>query len=156
MSLLLAAPQMVYSTVGVVTLLSTEVVGKIVSVSLTGLSNIYTYMGSSSENVIINKYKNELEIMDIELKLKLVIQWLDKINIEEVKSNPSLELIYNGISNSCHKISECIEKMNEQIKCHQSRWFHAWRTLYLDNELDLLKRNTTILNERLRLIQLVK
>jgi Na+/phosphate symporter len=156
MSLLLATPQIVYSSVGVITLLSTEVVGKLVSVSLSGLSNIYSYMGSSSENVIINKYKNELEIMDIELKLKLVGQWLEKINLDEIKSNSSLELIYSGISESCHKISDCIEKMNDQIKYHQSRWFHTWRTLYLDTELELLKRSTLILNERLRLIQLVK
>ena len=156
MALLLTAPQMVYSTVGVVTFLSTEVVSKVIAVSLSGLSNIYTYMGSSSESIIINKYKNELEIMDIELKLKLVSNWLDKINIQEIKSIPSLELIYNGISESCHKISVSIEKMNEQIKYHQSKWFHTWRTLYLDIELDLLKKNTIILNERLRLVQLVK
>jgi hypothetical protein len=111
-------------------------------------------MSTSSENLIINKYKNELEILDVELKLKLVGQWLEKVNIHEI--NPSLELIYHGISDSCHKISESINKINEQIVNHQSKWFHTWRTLYVDIELEILKKGTIILNERLRLIQLVK
>lgn len=156
MSLLLGAPQVVYSTVGVVTLFGTEVIGKAVSLSLSGLSNIYSYMGTSSENIIINKYKNELELLDIELKLRLVEKWLEKINIDDVKSNQSLELVYNGIGDSCHKISDSINLINENIKNHQLKWFHTWRTLHLDNELESLKKNTLILNERLRLIQLVK
>ncbi len=156
MSLLFAAPQVVYSTVGVVSLFGTEVIGKAVSLSLSGLSNIYSYMGTSSENLIINKYKNELELLDIELKLRLVEKWLEKINIDEVKSNQSLELVYNGIGDSCHKISDSINLINTNIKNHQLKWFHTWRTLYLDNELESLKKNTLILNERLRLIQLVK
>ena len=141
-------------SLSVVLLLSKEVVSKAVSVSLVGLTNIFTYMSTSSENLIINKYKNELEILDVELKLKLVGQWLEKVNIHEI--NPSLELIYHGISDSCHKISESINKINEQIVNHQSKWFHTWRTLYLDTELEILKKDTLILNERLRLIQLVK
>jgi hypothetical protein len=141
-------------SLSVVLLLSKEVVSKAVSVSVLGLTNIFTYMSTSSENLIINKYKNELEILDVELKLKLVGQWLEKINLEEL--NPFLELIYKGISESCHKISESINKINEQIVNHQSKWFHTWRTLYLDTELESLKKDTIILNERLRLIQLVK
>ena len=141
-------------SLSVVLLLSKEVVSKAVSVSLVGLTNIFTYMSTSSENLIINRYKNELEILDVELKLKLVSQWLEKINLEEM--NLSLELIYKGISDSCHKISDSINKINEQIVNHQLKWFHTWRTLYLDTELETIKKDTIILNERLNLIQLVK
>ena len=61
----------------------------------------------------------------------------------------------NFVSN-LKSISESINKVNEQIVNHQLKWFHTWRTLYLDIELETLKKDTIILNERLRLIQLVK
>ncbi len=113
-------------------------------------------MASANSNETINKYKNELETLDIELKLKLVEIWLKDINLENIKSNPSMELIYIGISDSCHKISECVEHINSKILYHNTQWFQSWRNIYLDQELTILKKHTKILNDRIKLLNFVK
>ncbi len=152
----LSNPQMVYSSVNVVKVLGTDVLGKVIGLTINGLGTTFTYMASANSNEIINKYKNELETLDIELKLKLVELWLKDINLEHIKENPSLELIYIGISDSCHKISECVEQINSKILYHNTKWFQSWRNIYLDEEINILKKNTKILNDRIKLLNFIK
>jgi len=151
----LSNPQLVYSSVSVIKIIGTDVLGKVIGVSLNGLNTAFTFMASANSNYIIQKYKDELEILDIELKLKLVEIWLKDIDLEKIKINLSMELIYIGISDACHQISKCIEQINLKINYHNSKWFQSWRNIYLDEEVNTLKKYTKILNDRIKLLNFV-
>ena len=142
----LSAPVTILS----LTITSTEFLGKLINGTLTGLSTTFLYMSISSENTSIKKYHDELEEMDIKLKLTLINNWIKKLDLQEKDSN--FELIYKSISESCDQISSSVYSINSKIENHFSRWFHTWRYLDLEEEIKLIKKQTNILNNRLNLI----
>jgi hypothetical protein len=152
---LVANPAMLY-TGATVLLLSKDILSKVIGVGISGIEYTFSYMTSSNANVYIKKYKDDLEILDIELKLKLIDYWLKQIDIEKVQPDSSQEMIYKGISDSCHKLTDCINEINEKIKYHHTKWFQSWRGLELDTNIKLLEKHVKILDERLLLLNLLK
>jgi hypothetical protein len=134
----------------ILTITGTDLLGKIINVTLTGISTTFLYMSVSSENTSIKKYQDELEELDIQLKLALINNWIKKMDLQEKDSN--FELIYKSISESCQQISSSVYSINSKIENHFSKWFHNWRTFDLDEEIKLIKKQTNILNNRLNLI----
>ena len=152
----LTSPQLVYTSVGLVTLISKDVVSKAIGLTIDGLTHTFTYMASPSAHATVKTVKNDLEELDIELKLKLVEHWLKDIDVEKIIPDSSMELIYKGIAESCHNLSDIVNQINKKIEYHHTKYFNSWRTLYLDDEIKNLKKQTKILNERLKLVNLVK
>lgn len=152
----LATPNMIYTGVTIISVISTDVLSKTIGLSLSGLEYTFSYLTTSSSNTLIKKYQENFEILDIELKLKLIDSWLKQIDIEKIKQDTTLGLIYNSIADSCHKIADCVGKINEKISYHNTKWFQSWRSIYLDDEIKFLEKNVKILDQRIKLINLVK
>jgi hypothetical protein len=136
----------------ILTLTSTDLLGKLINVTLSGLTTTFVYMSASNENTTIKNYYDDLEDLDIQLKLSLINNWIKKTEYE-IK-DPNFELIYNAISDSCNKINMCVCQINSKIEYHYSKWFHLWRNLDLYNEIKIIKKQTKILDNRLILINL--
>lgn len=153
---LLVAPKVIYNGASIISLVSTDILGKIISLGLDGIQLTFSYITSSNANKSIKKYQEDLEILDIELKLKFVESWLKMVDIDKIKQNNSLELVYSSITDSCHKVANIIEIINEKIKYHHTKWFQSWRSIYLDDEINLLEKNVKILDQRIKLLNLIK
>lgn len=152
----LANPKVIYTGATIISIISTDVLGKLINLSLTGLEHTFSYMALSNSNISVKKYQEDFEVLDIGLKLKLIDSWLKQVDIEKVKNCSTLGLIYSSISDSCHKIAESVEKINEKIKDYHTIWFRSWRSIYLDDEIKFLEKNVKILDERIKLIHLIK
>jgi hypothetical protein len=152
----LTSPQLVYTSVGIVTLISKDVVSRAIGLTVDGLTHTLTYMASPSAHATVKTFKDDLEELDIELKLKLVEHWLKDIDVDKITPGSSMEIVYKGIAESCHNLSEIVNQINKKIEYHHTKYFNSWRTLYLDDEMKKLQKQTKILNERLRLVNLVK
>ncbi len=142
------------STLGVATVLSSELLTNVIHHSVNGLKTIYSFI-TTNESTITKSYHDDLDILDISFKLQLITNWLKQNNIDKIKSNNNLEILYNGINENCNIISKTIENINNRIEEHKNKWFHTWRSLYLNDLMDTLKKQTTILNERLKLINFI-
>lgn len=153
---LLANPKVIYTGATVISVVSTDILSKVINLSLASLEHTFSYLTSSNLTSSIKKYQDDLELLDIDLKLKLIDSWLKHINSNKIINDSPLALIYNSVSDSCHKIAELVEKINEKIKYHNTKWFQSWRSIYLDNEIKLLEKNVKILDERIKLIALIK
>jgi len=138
-----------------IALITSDIASKTVGITINSLSSILGYMSIRSEDVATQKYHEQLQTLDIDFKLKLVKHWLDNIKPETIDTNSNVHMIYGGISEICHAINVCLERIDAKIKEHHSKWFHTWRTLYLDDEIINVKKNTKILNERIKLIDLI-
>ena len=149
---LVTTPKMIYSA-SVISLISADVIKKVIHMSLNSLEFTFNYMVSNNTNISIKKYQDDLEILDIHLKLKLIDIWLNKININNL--DESQTIIYQSISDSCHKIADTIQIINDNIKYHNTKWFNSWRNIYLDDEIKILEKNVKILDERLLLLNLI-
>lgn len=157
-------------------IITSDIVSKTISITINSLSSTLSYMSESSENFSIKKYHNELEKLDIQFKFKLIQSWLNNHNsefenveviIDNVERNnrdiensmivsqsniePTRLLLYNGIKDICIKINKSIEVINSKIKEHQLKWFHTYRNLSLDEEIDDIQKYNKILNERIYL-----
>ena len=131
----IANPTMLYTGATVFSLISKDILSKVIGVGISGIEYTFGYMTSSNANVYIKKYKNDLEVLDIELKLKLIDNWLKHIDMEKVQTDSSHEIIYKGISDSCYKLRDCINQINEKIKYHHTKWFQSWIILYMDEDI---------------------
>ena len=148
--------------------ITSDIVSKTISITINSLSSTLSYMSQSSENISIKMYHNKLEKLDIQFKLNLIHSWLNNHtsefqNIETLKleslniecrkgeENNTRLLLYNGIKDICIKINTSIETINSKIKEHQLKWFHTYRNLSLDQEIDDIEKFNKILNERIYL-----
>jgi hypothetical protein len=100
----------------------------------------------------MKEYQDELELLDIMIKLRLVENWLKEIDPNSIVQESSLDIIYRGITESCQTISYLLNDINKKIKHYNTLWFKSWRTIDLDTEIIKLKRSTKILTDRLNLI----
>ena len=153
-------PNLIYSTVGIYTILNTqqaaEIFARVISTSLNGLTISLTLLAYQNSNQTIKTYMEELELMDIEIKLKIIDRWLKNINYSDIKPNSSLDILYKGLADTCHQMSNLICIINTKIKYHNNLWFSTWRSINLDNEMKKMGRLTRILSDRIVLINIIE
>jgi hypothetical protein len=149
--MLIAGAKVLLSSVGIVSLISADIAHKSASLTVNSLGSIYNYLTINANNNVINKYKNELESFDIELKLELAKNWINSINSEEIKKNKNIELIYNSLTKSINNIETIINEIEYKILMHKNLYFSSWRTIDLESEIRKLEKEFTIFNERLKI-----
>jgi hypothetical protein len=140
---------MFYTGVTIVSFLGIDLLRKLIGLSLSGFTYTFNYMTSSK------KYQDNIDIQNIELRLRLIENWLKNIDMDKIKQNNNLSLIYNSILDSCQTMTDYIEKVNEKIKYHHTKWFQSWRSLCLDDEIIFLDKNSKILYENISLFNLI-
>jgi hypothetical protein len=150
-----------YSTIGAYTIINYpqagELLSRVIGITINSLTNTFALMATNtitSYNHKMKEYMDELEILDIMIKLRLVENWLTEIDPHTIVQESSLDIIYRGITESCQTISYLLNDINKKIKHYNSLWFKSWRTIDLDTEIIKLKRATKILTDRLNLISI--
>ena len=147
------------ATVGVAALITGEITSKTVGFTMHALSNTLSYMTTISEDEVIRKYKEELEVIDIEFKLKIIQEWLNNMKERENEEKNNIpdgtQELYKNISEVCIFLTNKLELIELKIKDHKMKWFHTWRTLDLFEEINIIKRKALILNERIILIMMI-
>ena len=128
---------MLYNIISSASIIGSNTINLLVYNTYYGLVNSINLLTLYNNTNYSLKYNEELELMDIEFKLKIITQWYDN----------------NDILESSNMILYYFQAINTKIKYHKSKWFYYWRHLCLDNEIHLLKKHLSILDERLRLLQ---
>jgi hypothetical protein len=144
---MLSVSTIIYSTFGLLTI---NMLNGIITGTTNTLKTIYNLLPSTDPNLI--KYKHQIELMDIEFKLKIIQNWL--INNEN-SVNTDFNNYKNEVGDLCIKISNSLDEINNKISYHNTKWFCSWRSLDLNSEIDILKNNTTILNNRIQFYNLI-
>ena len=111
----------------------------------TSTSSIYT--GLSSLMINPNFYfKNVLEELDIEAKLKVITKFID--NIKETTLQEHNKIALNSIYTIIHKIEAEITEINKEIHEHSKKWFNTFRRCNYTNQIDNLKKHVKIMDNR--------
>ena len=111
------------------------------------VSNMINYL-LINETKNNNKYKDELEKLDIELKLNIIKKWL-------INNNNNNKLYTNSLLQICIIIDDIMDKINIKIKYHNNKLFSKFRILNIDNEINELMKYIFILNNRLLLFNFI-
>jgi hypothetical protein len=110
------------------------------------VSNMINYL-LINETKNNNKYKDELEKLDIELKLNIISKWLINNNNNKLYTNSLLQI--------CIILDDIMDKINIKIKYHNNKLFSKFRILNIDNEINELMKYIFILNNRLLLFNFI-
>lgn len=150
---------LMYSTLGAYTIISYpqagDIIVRIIGMTLNSLTSTISMMATNiltNHNTKMKEYMDELELLDIEIKLKLVENWLKEIDMKTIVQESNLDIIYRSITESCHTISFLVHNINKKIINYNNLWLKSWRTIDMDIEIHQLKRATKILTDRLNLI----
>lgn len=134
--------ELVLTSTIVKTMLGNEVLSRTIHTSTTSI-----YSGISS--LMINPhfdFKNVLDELDIESKLKIITKFID--NIKESILNDYNKIALNEIYDIIEKIEKEISKINNLIDEHSKKWFHYIRYCSYSTEIDNLKKHVKILDNR--------
>ena len=114
-------------------ILNSDLLSRVIGIAVNNITNSLTIMASTSyNNHQLKNYQDDIELLDIEIKLKLVDNWLREINVDTINPESNLDIIYRAISDSCHSISWLTKEINNKINHYNSLWFRNWRTIDLD------------------------
>ena len=132
----------------IVTLISSNLVNSLVSstVELLGTSASFIRHGTES-NKKIQKIRNQIEEMDIKIKLELV-----KTMLETLSKNDINTIIENGLIDLISKIKSVVEWIDFEIDKHSLKWFSSYRSISIDEKIDQLQHYIKILDCRIQLL----
>jgi Na+/phosphate symporter len=131
-----------------VTLISSNLVNSLVSstIELLGSSASFIRHGTDS-NKKIQKIRNQIEEMDIKIKLELVRTLLETLSKNDVNT-----IIENGLIDLISKIKSIVEWIDFEIDKHSFKWFSSYRSISIDEKLEQLQHFVKILDSRLQLL----
>jgi len=120
----------------------------VLNLSYLGAQKLYSSIHNLGD-VSMEKYKNELDILDLEVKLK----YLEHIIIKyENCAEPNYLFICNKLRQISFEIKAVVGIINTKIEEHQMKYLRNWRSINLDKEFGTLNKLVKILDERLKLI----
>jgi Na+/phosphate symporter len=132
----------------IVTLISSNLVNSLVSSTIELLGNSASFIRHGTEsNKKIHKIRDQIEEMDIKIKLELVktlLETLPKTDINTIMENGLIDLI--------SKIKSIVEWIDFEIDKHSVKWFSSYRSLSIDEKLDQLQHYIKILDSRIQLL----
>jgi len=135
-------------------LLSINIINNIISGTVITLSNISSLLSSSSKYAYY--YNNQITELDLSFKLSILSKWLED-HKPSCENNPMSydQQIYWGIKNVCEDIDVILGIVEEKINVHNTKWLSYYRTLDLEDEVRKLKKYSSVLDERIKLIVLL-
>ena len=132
----------------IVTLISSNLVNSLVSSTIELLGNGASFIRHGTEsNKKIQKLRNQIEEMDIKIKLELVKTLLETLPKTDVNT-----IIENGLIYLISKIKSIVEWIDFEIDKHSIKWFSSYRSLSIDEKLDQLQHYVKILDSRIHLL----
>lgn len=141
--------------IGLYTIVNTEILSNVIKFSINSLTNSFSIMATSNSNQLISNYMEEMKMLDIEFKLRIVNNWLDQISTNKqinINTSPTFQYIYNSIVVSCENVSQILSIVNQKITNHNNLWFKNWRTIDLNKEIKELTHAIKILGDRISLV----
>lgn len=132
----------------IITLIGTNLLNNVVVGTLDVIYNSATFMKNGTEsNKDIARVQNEIEMLDIAVKLQLV-----KTLMNNATDGPIMKIIETGLLDLVYKIKSLIESIDYEIAKHKQKWFAGYRAVYIDKKLADLKKYITILDGRITLL----
>lgn len=131
-----------------VTLISSNLVNSLISSTVEILTSSASFIRHGTEsNKKILKIRNELEEMDIKIKLELVKMLLDSLPKNDINN-----IIENGLIELISKIKSIVEWIDFEIEKHTLKWFAGYRSISIDEKLEELQHLIKILDCRITLL----
>jgi hypothetical protein len=159
------------ATINLITNFSYEIAIKTVCNSLSSFNYIYTYL-TNNNNTYVQKYLDDIDTMDVKVKIEFINNWLCEQSIYEDKQieddvifinkkifstkSDNFNLVFLKIKEISIIINHNIQKIENKIINYTNGWTSYFYNLNLSNEICILEKNIKILDNRIKLLNLIK
>ena len=156
-------------TLNLITAVNYDNVIKIINHTLSSFNYIYSYMDNNT-NAYVAKYLDDIDVLDIKVKLEFINNWLYEhndieeketnediilINKKKIKKSDNFNLIFMKIKEIIAVINYDIITIENKIKKYSNSWKSYIYNLNLSNDIIKLEKNMKILNSRIHLINII-
>jgi hypothetical protein len=117
-----------------------------VKTTLSTLSHIFSE--TSVPEIIVVKTK--IESMDLQNKLEIIHSLIEELKEENLKDFQKKSI--KNISELIQKINVELDDINNKIIYHKSKYFSSWRSLYLDDNINILIEHNKLLDTRFQFL----
>jgi hypothetical protein len=157
------------ATLNLISAVNYDNVIKIINHTLSSFNYIYSYMDNNT-NAYIAKYLDDIDVLDIKVKLEFINNWLYEhndieeketnedivlINKKKIKKSDNFNLIFMKIKEIIAVINYDIITIENKIKKYSNSWKSYIYNLNLSNDIIKLEKNMKILNSRIHLINII-
>mmetsp|Transcript_21773 Transcript_21773/g.30458 ORF Transcript_21773/g.30458 Transcript_21773/m.30458 type:complete len:203 (-) Transcript_21773:73-681(-) len=96
--------------------------------------------------------QSTLEELDVQVTLQVI-----EAVVKEIPdtSSEAVAICIKNIESCIKKIETILAGINKQVSYHNTKWFSSWRPLQLDLDLAQLKKQKTVLDQRVDLLMKV-
>jgi hypothetical protein len=111
----------------------------------------------STEHEQINDVLVENDLISTLEIIQALMDDIEGVNKEQnnydiCSGKKSIQKALTNLHFIVEEISKSLEKIDFKIKNHQGKYFHRWRTLNYESELNKLKKNIKLLNIRYQML----
>ena len=157
------------ATLNLISAVNYDNVIKIINHTLSSFNYIYSYMDNNT-NAYVAKYLDDIDVLDIKVKLEFINNWLYEhndieeketnediilINKKKIKKSDNFNLIFMKIKEIIAVINYDIIIIENKIKKYSNSWKSYIYNLNLSNDIIKLEKNMKILNSRIHLINII-
>lgn len=133
----------------IVKLAATSLSHNLVIPTINSIFGIISYIRNGyPDDVKILQLMKEIKGMDLEIKLELLHAIVDK-RIGEL--DPIKHIYLEKLEELLKEIENILTTIQAAISAHRMRWFHHWRILTFEGEIEELRRLNSILEKRIEL-----
>lgn len=161
---------MIHYVVGgtMITMIGSNLLNTIISSTVNILYSSANFVKNGTEaNKIIKDIRDQIDVLDIPIKLKLVQTLLNQIENKHKKltdtsatattttteSNDAIsDILKDGLLELVYKIKSIIEHIDFEINKHNQKWFASYRSISINDNIKELENLIKILDGRIKLL----
>ena len=130
--------------------LSTELLVQTVKTTSHGIIQSINYI-STYNTIDLTTIQKDLEVFDLENKITIITKFIEEIkNKKNIKESIRIAII--SVHYVLEKINDETEKIKDDIKYHESKYFNSWRSLDCSNKINELDAHNKLLDTRFELL----
>lgn len=139
------------------TIASAIIVGKIASTYM--LSDACKQMYETMKSLCVHYssfpyLQQTMEQLDIDATVRVIEELM--LEMEHKKLTKTEQIALNNLHKTVDTIHDRLKKIHEDLEYHKTKWFYYWRTPYCYYEVDFLKKDKLIMDQRFDILLKVR
>jgi hypothetical protein len=147
------------SLVGSSATITTDLLVKAVSFTASNVYYLASNLASSPNFVGIKELEQLEKELDLIETIKIYESWIKELGEKKkelIDSSNTIKLSIESIHNSLEELHQILKQIEVRVGRHQKRWFNTWRKQDFTKEINDLRLNKKILDNRFKILQQVK
>jgi hypothetical protein len=154
--MLLGTTQVISSLAGTSSIVTADLLVKTIGYTTHGIFFVGKKLFQSTNHVNIVELQELEKDIDLLKTIEIYDVWIREIlekNKLDIESSDAIKITIQSISDILQTLHKILQSIENKLESHKSKWFQNWRNLYFSGEVEQLKYNKKILDNRFDILQ---